>query len=112
VFSNVQDHVVGAARAHVQRLVLEAFVDKLRTVEDPELEVALTLLCDLHALSTIEADRAWFMEHGRLSNAKSKAVTAMVNELCRRVRPIADQLVDAFDIPPEMLRAEIIAPTR
>ena len=48
------------------------------------------------------------MEHGRLSNAKSKAVTAMVNELCRRVRPIGGDLVDAFDVPPEMLRAEII----
>ena len=28
VFSRVQDHVIGAARAHVERLVLEAFVDK------------------------------------------------------------------------------------
>ena len=32
-------------------------------------KVALDLLCDLYALSTIEADRAWFMEHGRLSIA-------------------------------------------
>ena len=30
VFSRVQDHVIGAARAHVERLVLEAFVDKVR----------------------------------------------------------------------------------
>jgi acyl-CoA oxidase len=29
VFSRVQDHVIAAARAHVERLVLEAFVDKL-----------------------------------------------------------------------------------
>ena len=67
VFSRVQDHVIGAASAHVERLVLEAFVDKVGTVEDPDLKVALNLLCDLHALSTIEADRAWFMEHGRLT---------------------------------------------
>jgi acyl-CoA oxidase len=68
----------------------------------------MQLVCDLFALSTIEADRAWFMEHGRFSNAKSKAVTAMVDELCRRVRPIAGELVDAFAIPAEMLRAEIV----
>ena len=30
VFSLVQDHVIHAARAHVERLVLEAFVDKAR----------------------------------------------------------------------------------
>ncbi|HEU4513510.1 MAG TPA: acyl-CoA dehydrogenase [Nocardioidaceae bacterium] len=112
VFSNVQDHVIGAAWAHVERLMLEAFVDKVETMPEGQNKLAMQLVCDLFALSAIEDDRAWFMEHGRFSNAKSKAVTAMVNELCRRVRPIADQLVDAFDIPPEMLRAEIIQPVR
>ncbi|MGH3370159.1 MAG: acyl-CoA dehydrogenase, partial [Nocardioidaceae bacterium] len=108
VFGMVQDHVIASARAHVERLLLEAFVAKLEAMTDGQNKLALQLVCDLFALSTIEADRAWFMEHGRLSSAKSKAVTAMVNELCRRLRPIADQLVDAFDVPPEMLRAEII----
>ncbi len=108
VFSHVQDHVIGAARAHVERLLLESFVDKVATMPDDANKASMQLVCDLHALSTIEADRAWFMEHGRFSNARSKAVTAMVNELCRRVRPIARDLVDAFDIPREMLRAEIL----
>ncbi|MBY9074473.1 acyl-CoA dehydrogenase family protein [Nocardioides sp. WL0053] len=108
VFSACQDHVIGAAHAHVERLVLEAFVDKVGAMETGPNREAMHLLCDLYALSAIERDRAWFMEHGRLSNAKSKAVTAMVNELCRRVRPICGDLVDAFDVPPEMLRAEII----
>ena len=67
VFSGAQDHVIAAARAHVERLVLEAFVDKVRDDAGRRPQVALDLLCDLHALSTIEADRAWFMEHGRLS---------------------------------------------
>ncbi|MGH3333925.1 MAG: acyl-CoA dehydrogenase [Nocardioidaceae bacterium] len=108
VFSRCQDHVIGAAHAHVERLVLEAFVDKVEaTPEGPNRDV-LNLLCDLFALAAVEKDRAWFMEHGRLSTARSKAVTAMVNELCRRVRPICGELVDAFDVPPEMLRAEII----
>jgi acyl-CoA oxidase len=112
VFSTVQDHVIGSARAHVERLLLEAFIDKIATMPEGQNKIALQLVCDLFSLSAIEADRAWFMEHGRFSNAKSKAVTAMVNELCRRIRPIADQLVDAFDIPQEMLRAEIIRPAR
>jgi acyl-CoA oxidase len=108
VFSTVQDHVIGAARAHVERLLLEAFVDKLATMPEGPNKTTMQLVCDLFALSAIEADRAWFMEHGRFSNARSKAVTAMFNELCRRIRPLAGSLVDAFDVPEAMLRAEII----
>jgi acyl-CoA oxidase len=106
VFSLVQDHVIHAARAHVERLVLEAFVEKTRAMEDDgDLKVALSLLCDLHALSVIEADRAWFMEHGRLSSTRSKAISREINALCRKVRPLAGDLVDAFGVPEEMLRS-------
>jgi len=108
VFSRCQDHVISAAWAHVERIVLEAFLDKLATVEEGPNRDALNLLCDLYALSCIENDRGWFLEHGRLSNARSKAVTRRVNELGRRVRPIAEDLVDAFAVPKEMLRAEIL----
>jgi acyl-CoA oxidase len=105
VFSRVQDHVIAAARAHVERLVLDAFVDKLAGLEESEDRRALSLLCDMHAMSVIETDRAWFMEHGRLTVARSKAISREVNRLCRRVRPIAVDLVDAFGVPPEMLRS-------
>lgn len=105
VFSRVQDHVIAAARAHVERLVLEAFVAKVEAMPEGENKVALRLLCDLHALSTIEADRAWFMEHGRLSVARSKAISREIGSLCRKVRPLANDLVDAFAVPPEMLRS-------
>ncbi|MET1058795.1 MAG: acyl-CoA dehydrogenase [Nocardioides sp.] len=106
VFSRVQDHVIGAARAHVERLVLEAFVEKLAGLEDGDTKVALGLLCDLHALSGIEADRAWFMEHGRMSSPRAKAIAREVSDLCRKLRPIAVDLVDAFGVPREMLRSE------
>ncbi|MFF3646937.1 acyl-CoA dehydrogenase family protein [Streptomyces sp. NPDC002564] len=105
VFSQVQDHVIAVAHAHVERLVLEAFVDKVRRQPDGDNKVALGLLCDLFALSTIEADRAWFMEHGRLTVQRSKAIRREVNDLCRKVRPIAADLVDAWNIPPQMLRS-------
>jgi acyl-CoA oxidase len=105
VFSRVQDHVIAAARAHTERLVLEAFVHKAAELPDGDLKVALNLLCDLHALTTIEADRAWFMEHGRLSSTRSKAISREINALCRKVRPLAVDLVDAFGVPEEMLRS-------
>lgn len=108
VFSRVQDHVIAAGRAHVERLVLEAFVEKTAAMADSDNKVALNMLCDLFALSTIEADRAWWMEHGRLSSARSKAISREITSLCRQLRPIAEDLVDAFGIPPEMLRAEML----
>ena len=108
VFSLCQDHVISSAWAHVERIVLEAFLDKVAAMEEGPNKEALNRLCDLYALSCIESDRGWFLEHGRISNARSKAVTRRVNQLCRRVRPLAEELVDAFDIPPEMLRAEIL----
>nr|WSX53867.1 acyl-CoA dehydrogenase family protein [Streptomyces sp. NBC_00974] len=105
VFSQVQDHVIALARAHVERLVTEAFVDKVRALPEGGEKAALALLCDLFALSTIEADRAWFMEHGRLTVQRSKAIRREVNDLCRKVRPLAIDLVDAWGIPSAMLRA-------
>lgn len=108
VFSQCQDHVIGAARAHVERLVLEAFVDKAAAAADGDNKVALNLLCDLYALSTIEADRAWWMEHGRLSSARSKQITREIDGLCRKVRPIARDLVDAFGVPEEMQAVEML----
>jgi acyl-CoA oxidase len=105
VFSRAQDHVIAAARAHVERLVLEAFVDKVRSMPEGDHRLALTLLRDLHALSVIAADRAWFMEHGRMSSPRAKAISREVSDLCRKLRPIAVDLVDAFGVPEEMLRA-------
>ncbi|MBK0372146.1 acyl-CoA dehydrogenase family protein [Streptomyces sp. RB110-1] len=105
VFSEVQDHVIALAHAHMERLVLEAFVDRVRALPDGGDKVALGLLCDLYALTTIEADRAWFMEHGRLTVQRSKSITREVNDLCRKIRPLAGDLVDAWNIPSAVLRA-------
>jgi acyl-CoA oxidase len=110
VFSRCQDHVIGSARAHVERLVLEAFVDKVRATPDGPNKSALYLLCDLYALSAIEADRGWWMEHGRLTSSRSKAISKEISDLCRRLRPIAEDLVDAFGVPAEMQAVEMLAP--
>jgi len=110
VFNDAQDHVIAAARAHVDRVVLEAFVAGVDACTDAAARAMLDRLCDLHALSTIEADRGWFLEHGRITPARSKQVTATVNGLCAQLRPHAQELVDAFGIPAEWLGTELVAP--
>jgi acyl-CoA oxidase len=94
------------ARAHVERLVLESFVASIARA-DPSRRGVLERLLDLHALATIEADRAWFLEHGRLSTARSKAITTMVGRLCEELAPVAEVLTDGFAIPDELVRAPI-----
>jgi acyl-CoA oxidase len=108
VFSLVQPHVIAVARAHAERIFFEAFLTKVHNTPDGTNRAVLHALCDLFALVMIEEDRAWFMEHGRLSTERSKAVIAAVEQLCRQLRPHAEDLVDAFGVPPELLRAEII----
>ncbi|MBB5954223.1 acyl-CoA oxidase [Saccharothrix tamanrassetensis] len=108
VFNAAQDHVLHAARAHVDRVVLEAFVAAVDRCGDAATAGLLDQVCDLYALSTIEADRAWFLEHGRLTPARAKAVTQAVNDLCGGLRPHARRLVDAFGIPEGWLAAPII----
>lgn len=109
VFNAAQDHVLHAARAHVDRVVLEAFVAAVDRCADAATKELVDRVCDLYALSVIEADRAWFLEHGRLTPARAKAVTQAVNDLCRLVRPDARRLVDAFGVPESWSGAPIIA---
>ncbi|WP_328477668.1 acyl-CoA dehydrogenase family protein [Actinoplanes sp. NBC_00393] len=108
IFNDVQDHVLSVAAAHVDRITLEAFVAGIDRTTDPAAQALLSKVCDLYALSVIEADKGWLMEHGRLTPARSKAVTAVVNDLLRELRPHMRTLVDAFAIPDTWLNAAIL----
>jgi acyl-CoA oxidase len=107
VFNQVQDHVLAAARAHLDRIVLELFVAAIDRCEDDDVRGLLSTVCDLHVMSLLERDRAWFLEHGRLTAPRAKAVISTVNELCRQLRPDAGLLVEAFGIPDVVLAAPI-----
>ncbi|MGH8829049.1 MAG: acyl-CoA dehydrogenase, partial [Jiangellaceae bacterium] len=110
VFNAVQDHLITAAKAHVDRIVLEAFVAAIDACADDGARTLLDLVCNLYALSTIEANRAWYLGHDRMTPARSKALTAAVNDLCAALRPHARTLVDAFDIPEPLLAAAMLEP--
>jgi acyl-CoA oxidase len=107
IFNAAQDHMLALAKAHVERVLLESFVRGVDSCADPAARALLDRVCDLFALSTIEADRAWFMEHGRLTARQSKAVTAEVNGLLGELRPDAVLLVEAFGVPEAAVAAPI-----
>ena len=109
-FNSVQDHVLHAATAHIDRIILEAFVAGIDACEDEEAREILGMVCDLYALSVIEGDKAWFVEHRFLSTERAKAVTRGINDRCRRLRPYAEMLVDGFGIPEQLRYAEMMHP--
>jgi acyl-CoA oxidase len=108
MFNDVQDHVLKTAQTHIDRIVLEAFVAGVDRTTDPAARQLLDTLCDLFALSTLEADKAWFLEHGQLTPARAKTLTSTVNQLLKELRPHMIALVDAFAIPPEWKAARIL----
>jgi acyl-CoA oxidase len=108
MFNDVQDHVLATAQAHIDRIVLEAFVAGVDRATDPDVHTLLDAVCDLYALTTIEANKGWFMEHGQLTPTRGKAVTATVNALLRQLRPHMVTLVDAFAIPEHWKAARIL----
>jgi len=100
-----QDHLLELARAHVDRIVLEAFQDAVARAPSPALADALGSLCTLYALATLETCRGWYLESGFLEPSKSRAVRSEVNALCGELRGCARLLVDAFGIPDDLLAA-------
>jgi acyl-CoA oxidase len=99
VFNACQDHVLVAARSHIDTRILEAFSKGVERCEDEESRAMLDRLCDLYALSVIEQHRGWYQEHGRISSTRSKAVIRNVNALCEELSPHAGDLVDALRVP-------------
>ncbi len=99
VLNDCQDHVVLVGRVYAERVVMEAFADAVERCPDPALQAVLGRLCDLYALSRVEADRGWFQEHGKLSSTRSKAVLKGVNTACDELAEHAALLVEAYGVP-------------
>ncbi|PKQ32186.1 MAG: acyl-CoA oxidase [Actinobacteria bacterium HGW-Actinobacteria-2] len=102
------DHLLFVARAHLERITLEAFIAAIESCQDEQARPVLEKLCSLYALSSIHSDRAWFLEHGKISTSRSKAIGAEVGALCGQLRPDALALVEGFGIPAPWLGAAFL----
>ncbi|MGO4614188.1 acyl-CoA dehydrogenase [Nocardia sp. 2YAB30] len=107
-FNNAQDHILAAGAAHIDRLVLEAFIEGIADIEDPDARALADSMCDLFVYSTIEENQAWYIMHRFMSVDRAKAVRRGVNELVDRLRPYAPALVDAMGVPESMLGAAML----
>ncbi|GAA3695267.1 acyl-CoA dehydrogenase [Zhihengliuella alba] len=107
LFNHHQDRIIAAARAHGELLQWEAFTRQVDAVEDAGTKSVLTWLRDLFGLCLIERDLDWHLMNGRLSGQRARTLGPYINRLLARLRPHAQDLVDAFGYGPEHLRAEI-----
>ncbi|HPU12871.1 MAG TPA: acyl-CoA dehydrogenase [Aeromicrobium sp.] len=107
-FNAAQDHVVKIGRVHTERVVLEAFTAAIARCEDEQAADVLRDLCSLYALTAIERDKAWFMEHNRISDDRAKSVTREINQLLVKIRPNALGVVEGLGVPVESLGAAML----
>ncbi|MDA0196459.1 MAG: acyl-CoA dehydrogenase [Bacteroidetes bacterium] len=106
-FNQCQNHLVELAFAYIELVILEQFQNKLNSLEVGNLKDTLTNVYNLFALSQIEKNKGWYLEADYLESTKSKAIRRIVNRICGVLRFDAKGLVDAFDIPDELIGAPI-----
>ncbi|MCR6704558.1 MAG: acyl-CoA dehydrogenase family protein [Cellulomonas sp.] len=102
-----QHELIEAAQAHAERVQWEAFTRGVQAATDPGTKQVLTWLRDLFGLTLVERHLAWYLVNGRLSAGRARTASSYIDRLLVRLRPHAQDLVDAFGFGPEHLRAPI-----
>ncbi|NLE97374.1 MAG: hypothetical protein GX596_05220 [Propionibacterium sp.] len=102
-----QSHMVAAARAHMDRVVLEAFIAGIEACQDDYIRSLLVRVCDLYALATLEEHRAWYMEHNAFDGKRSKGLTSAVEDLGQELAGKALELVEGLGVPTAWLNSTI-----
>jgi acyl-CoA oxidase len=103
-----QNHMQETAEAYVEKVVLAQFYHAVDETSDPECRSVLKKLCQLYALNTIQEHKGWYLENDYVTGSKTKAIRRVVNKLIQELRPEVLGLVDAFNIPDELLGAQIV----
>ena len=103
-----QSRLIDAARAYAELIQWEAFTRKLETfdAESDEYRV-LCWLRDLYGLGRIERDLDWYLLAGRLTTGRARMVGSYIQRLVSRLRPLAQELVDAFGYEQAHLRTVV-----
>ena len=109
LFNRHQVELIEAAKAHADLVQWEAFTKALNSIEDSDTRTVLTWVRDLFTFTTIEKNLAWYLLNGRLTTQRAETVTSYINRLLERLRPHAQDLVDAFGYTEDLVRATIIS---
>ena len=108
-FTACQNDALRLARAHLDQVVLDAFVAVEERTEDPALRRVLAVARSLFGLHALESDLGWFLELGYVASPQAAAIRTEVDSLCGELAEDAVTVVDAFRLPANALSAPIAA---
>jgi len=106
-FRRNQLAVLELAEAHIEVQLHERCRAALGELEDVGAAELLERFATLYTLGVLARDRAWFLERGYLSDAKSRALPVEVRTLTAELRPELLSVVEGFAIPDAALGAPI-----
>jgi acyl-CoA oxidase len=106
-----QNDMIAYSDAYAEKLMLEQFIKAVGEQKDPETKAVLKDVCDVFAINTMLKHSTWYIENGYMSPAKTKALTALAEELNEKLLPNAVALVKAFAIPSALLAAPKVEAT-
>ncbi|VAI85469.1 unnamed protein product [Triticum turgidum subsp. durum] len=101
------NHLLTLAESHVEAVILARFIEAVKSRPDAKTREVLKLVCDLYALDRIWKDIGTYRNVDYVAPNKAKAIHKLVDYLSYQVRLVARELVDAFDLPDEVIRAPI-----
>ncbi|MBH0053112.1 acyl-CoA dehydrogenase family protein [Salinibacterium sp. SWN139] len=108
LFNSHQNQLILTAYAHGELLQWEAFTRAIEKIKDKDTAQVMTWLRDLFGFTLIEKNLAWYLMHGRISTNRAQAITDYIDDrLLPRLRPQALDLVAAFGLTDELVRAPI-----
>lgn len=107
-FLKVQNHMIYLAHSYVDRLVYREMDKKLVTMQPSDEKEMLIKIKKYYALNTIYENRDWYLENDYFEGTKTKAIRRILNKMNQDFRPEMESMVNAFGIPQESLRAEVL----
>ncbi|CAO2144704.1 unnamed protein product [Urochloa humidicola] len=101
------NHLLTLAESHIESVILAKFIDSVKSCPDEKTREVLKLVCDLYALDRIWKDIGTYRNVDYVAPNKAKAIHKLTDYLSYQVRLVAQELVDAFDLPDLIIRAPI-----
>ncbi|HEX2752944.1 MAG TPA: acyl-CoA dehydrogenase [Alphaproteobacteria bacterium] len=98
-----QTDMLAYADAYAERIMMDKFIRAVQAQKDPAVKELLKDVCDLYAIHTMRKNALWYVENGFMKPQKTKALAELEQKLQEKIRPQAQTLVAAFDIPPSVL---------
>ncbi len=103
-----QIHMVHAADAHMERVVLEAFIEGISSVAEGPARSLLIKLCDLYALATIEKHAVWYLERSALDGSRSHDVSLEIEKLSAELVEDLPDILDGLGVNEEFLNSALV----